>query len=66
MGCLSTDFGAITAAGRYTTPPLSSQVIEQFDYVYGDRTGINLFMSEEAQRAAALERGDAENLFITG
>ena len=60
------NFGAITAAGRYTNNPITSSIVQQFNIEFGDRPGMNLFMSEDAQHAAALERGEGEKLFTQG
>ena len=56
-------FGSITAAG-YSSSPMNRKI--QYDFEFGDRSGINIFMPEDAQHAAALERGEGEKLFTTG
>lgn len=63
---MNIEFGGITASGNYTDNPMRSRLVEQFDFEFGNRPGMNLFMSEEAQHAAALERGEGENLFMQG
>ena len=60
------NFGSVTASGRYSSNPISSNILQQFNYEFGDRPGMNFFRSEEAMHADAISEGNGKNIFTLG
>lgn len=60
---MSIQFGAITTSVKYTDSPTSNSIANTFDIKYGNRSGTNLFMTEEAMKLAAQNQGKGHKLF---